>query len=157
MSRKYIRQEIVENFIYPNNTINQYDTEIVQNINDNSVSGTINSFTVVTATSIGMTLNLNFTWNKNGAEPWIRNSNLLGLISVHMLTPNQLYYKPWRIVQTQANANLNLTTQTSSTTFSITPSQMGVASFTSGTYYFEVRFIGRKSIYPVCTSLSITI
>lgn len=157
MSRKYIRQEIVENFVYPNNTIDQYDIEIIHDINDNSVSGSINTFTLVSASSTGLTFNLNYTWNKNNAEPWIRNSGLLGVLSVHMLTPNQLYYKPWRIIQTQAYSNLSLTTVTAITTFSTTPTQMGVAAFTTGVYNFEMRFIGRTSIYPICTTLNITV
>ena len=32
---------------------------------------------------------------------------------------------------------------------------MGLTSFTNGVYYFEVRFIGHTSIYPVCLSLNL--
>ena len=34
---------------------------------------------------------------------------------------------------------------------------MGVSSFTSGVYNFEVRFIGKRAIYPICYSASVVI
>jgi hypothetical protein len=34
---------------------------------------------------------------------------------------------------------------------------MGVASFATGTYYFEIRFIGGTSVYPISFTKSITI
>jgi len=155
MSRKYIKELLSYDFVYPNNTVSEYDLEIVHDINNNSVSGTVNSFSATTVTTSSITFSLNYTWNLNNAEPWIRNSNLLGLLSVHMLTPDQDYFKPWRIIQTQGYSPITATTVTSSTTFTITASQAGVASFTSGTYYFEVRFIGHRAIYPVCVSLDL--
>jgi hypothetical protein len=156
MSRKYIRQQILQDFVYPNNEVSQYDVDnIVHDINDNSVSGTVNSFSATTFNSTGLTISYNITWNLNGAEPWIRNSNVLGILSVHMLAPNQNYYKPWRIVTSLGNANISLTTLTETNSFTVTPSQMGLSTFTNGTYYFEVRFIGHRSIYPVCVNLNL--
>ena len=156
MSRKYIRQQILQDFVFPNNEVSQYDVDnVVQDINNNSVSGTVNSFSATTITTTGITFSLNYTWNLNGAEPFIRNSNAVAMLSVHMLTPSQQYYKPWRVATSRANTDVNLTTNTETFTFSVTASQMGVSSFTNGTYYFEVRFIGHRSIYPVCLSLNI--
>jgi hypothetical protein len=156
MSKKYIRQVINQNFVYPNNEVSEYDIDIIHDINNNSVSGTVNSFSATTFTTSNITINWNITWNLNGAEPWIRNSNSLGIASLHMLAPGQDYYKPWRVVSSLSNANINLTTLTTTITSVITPSQVGLTSFTSGTYYFEVRFIGHRSIYPVCVSLDLT-
>lgn len=153
MSRKYIRQQILQDFVYPNNEVSQYDVDnIVHDINDNSVTGTVNSFDIPTFTTNSITINWNVTWNLNGAEPWIRNSNLLGIASLHMLVPGQNYYRPWRIVGSLANANITLTGITTTQVSVITPSQVGLTTFPNGTYYFEVRFIGHRSIYPICLS-----
>ncbi len=158
MSRKYIRQQILQDFVYPNNETKQYDVDnIVHDINDNSVSGVINSISGISISNSSITLSINYTWNLNNAEPYINNNNLLGLVSVHMLAPGQNYYKPWRIVQSTSSSNLVLTTITQSTSFTIVPSDIGLTTFTTGTYYFEVRFIGHRSIYPVCISYNITI
>jgi hypothetical protein len=156
MSKKYIRQEILQDFVYPNNDVSQYDIDIVQDINDNSVSGVVNSFSATTFNSTGITLNYNVTWDLNGAEPWIRNSNILGIVSVHMLAPGQDYYKPWRLVSSLASNTTNLTTFTGTQIATITPSSVGLTTFTDGTYYFEVRFIGHLSVYPVCVNLDLT-
>jgi len=157
MSRKYIRQQIFQDFVYPNNEVSQYDIDnIVHDLNENGVSGVVNSISATTFNTNSLTISWNVTWNLNGAEPWIRNSNVLGIASLHMLCPNQNYYKPWRLVGSLANSNLTLTGHTTTQTSIITPSLAGVSSFTAGTYYFEVRFIGHRSIYPVCVSLNLT-
>lgn len=158
MSRKYIRQQILQDFVYPNNDVPQYDNDnIVHNINNNSVTGVINSVSGLTFSSTGLTIDINYTWNLNSAEPYINNDNLMNLVSVHMLGPTQLYYKPWRLVQTTSTSNQALTTVTSSTTFTVTPSMLGLTTFTNGVYSLEVRFIGKKSVYPLCTSINVTI
>ena len=158
MSRKYIRQQIIQDFVYPNNEVSQYDVDdIVQDINNNSVDGTVNSFSASTFNSTGLTVNYNFTWNLNSAEPWIKNSGVLSLWSVHMLAPNQDYYRPWRLVTNLSITGITSTTSTNSGTFTVTPSQLGLVSFPSGIYYFEVRFIGHRSVYPVCVNLDLTL
>ena len=156
MSKKYIRQVINQNFVYPNNEVSEYDIDIIHDINNNSVNGVVNSFSATTFTTNTLILNWNITWNLNGAEPWIRNSNILGIASLHMLAPGQDYYKPWRIVGSLANANISLTTLTQTQVSTIVPSQLGLTSFPTGTYYFEVRFIAHRSVYPVCVSLNLT-
>lgn len=157
MSRKYIREQIVENFIYPNNDQPEYGLEIVHDINNNSVSGTVNSFSATTVNSTGITFSINYTWVKNNAEPFIRNSNLLALLSVHMMVPQALSFKPWIVVQSQSTSVITGTIFIFSTTFSVVPAQFGLTTFTSGKYYFEVRFIGHRAIYPVCLQYNITI
>jgi hypothetical protein len=158
MSRKYIRKQILQDFVYPNNDVPQYDIDnIVHDINGNSVSGTVNSLSTISVSQTGLTFTLNYTWNLNSAEPYINSANLLGLVSVHVLPPSQQYYKPWRLVNTTTSSNTVLTTITQSTTFTITPSMFNLIGFTNGTYYFEVRFIGHRSVYPICTNVDITI
>ena len=158
MSRKYIRQIINQNFVYPNNEVSEYDIELVQDINNNSVSGNVTSFSATTVTSTGITFSYNSTWALNNAEPFIRNSNSLGIYSMHLIVPGQSYYKPWRLVNSRSSTGTTATTFTETgASFSITPSQMGVASFTSGTYYFEFRMIGHTSVYPICYNTTLTI
>jgi hypothetical protein len=157
MSRKFIRQIINQNFVYPNNQVSEYDIELVQDINDNSVSGLVNSFSTTTINSTGITISMNYTWNLNDAEPFIRNSNELSLISVHLMAPPQLYYKPFRTVYNKATSTITATTITETVTFTILPSQLALTSFVNGDYYFEIRFIGHTSIYPICLTLPITV
>jgi hypothetical protein len=158
MSNKYISQVNNQNFIFPNYDLAEYDVEVIQNINDNSVTGTISSFSVSgTSTTTGITLTYNYTWNKNNADIFIDNSGNLHLLSVHMLAAGQTYYKPWRCVEMVSTGTTIYTAYTGSDTIVVTPSTMGLTTFSSGTYYFEFRFIGLKSIYPVCQTLSITV
>jgi hypothetical protein len=156
MSRKYIRQLINRDFVYPNNEVSEYDVEIVQDLNSNSVSGTISAISVVSAATTGITLAHNYTWASNGAETWVRNSNSLGIFSVHAMVPNQLYYKPWRVVDTLTFSPPFLPTYSGSNIISIFPSNFGLTSFTNGTYYFEIRFIGHLSVYPICFQVTIS-
>lgn len=157
MSRKYIIQLDSSNFVFPNNTLAEYDVEIVQDINDNSVSGTVSNFTVTSTTSTGMTFTHDWTWARNNADVFISAIGNIHLLSVHMLAAGQTYYKPWRCVDIITSGTTGSSTYSGSNTVTVTPSMMGLASFTSGTYYFEIRMIGLKSIYPLCTSLSITV
>jgi hypothetical protein len=155
---KYIPQINETNFVYPNFEIAEYDVDIIHNINNNSVSGTVNSLAVSgTARTTGMTLNANITWNRNNADVFLNNSNQLSFLSVHMMGPTQQYYKPWRLVKNDTTSSVTATTVNIVSVITVTPSQLGLTSFTSGTYNFEFRFIGLKSIFPVCRSLSITV
>jgi hypothetical protein len=157
MGRKYIKQIINENFIYPNDNVAEYDVEIVQDINNNCVSGTVSNFSATTVASTGITFTYNTTWALNNAEPFIRNSNALAIYSIHCIVPGQSYYKPWRLVQSRASTSIASTTfSETSATFTIRPSQMGVTSFTNGTYYFEFRMIGHRCIFPICANLTIS-
>jgi hypothetical protein len=156
MSRKYIRQIINRDFVYPNNKVSEYDVELVQDLNENSVSGTVTNFTATTVTTTGITFSHNYTWASNGAETWIRNSNVLGILSVHAMVPNQLYYKPWRVVDTLTFSPPFLSTYSGTNFISIFPSNFGLTTFVNGTYYFEIRFIGHLSVYPICVQYTIS-
>jgi len=51
MSRKYIKQIINQDFVYPNNEVSEYDIELVQDFNSNIVSGTVTNFSATTVTT----------------------------------------------------------------------------------------------------------
>jgi len=155
---KYIPQLNETNFVFPNYELSEYDVDIIHNINDNSVSGTVTNFVVSgTARTTGITFTHDYTWSKNGAEPFISTSGQIHLLSVHMIAGGQTYYKPWRCVDIVTNGTTGSTTYSGSNTVTVTPSMMGLTTFSSGTYYFEIRMIGLKSIYPICQTLSITV
>ena len=157
MSYKYIPQLNETNFVYPNYEISEYDVDILHSINNNSVSGTVTNFSATTIASTGITLNHSYTWSKNGAEVFVTSAGLLNLLSVHMIAAGQTYYKPWRLVDLVTSVSTGISTASGSNTITVTPSMMGLTTFVTGTYYFEFRFIGLKSIYPVCQTLSITV
>ena len=158
MSRKYIGQINKNNFVYPNNTLAEYDVDIVHDINNNSVSGTTSGFSALYNSGTGnIGISFTYIWNKNGADPFIDESDLLHVLSVHMSEPSKEYYKPWRMVSGVTTATITATTKTDTFTFIVTPSMMGVNSFTSGVYNFEIRFIGKRAIYPLCYTTSIMI
>jgi hypothetical protein len=155
--RQYVKQLNDTNFVYPNNTIAEYDVDIVHQINNNTVTGTSNSFATTSVSSSSISFSLNYTWTKNSADVFILGNGELSLLSVHMMGATQQYYKPWRMVHNVSNVNTSLTGTTATTTFTVTPSQLGLASFTTGTYFFDIRFVGKRAVYPICTSLNITV
>lgn len=155
---KYIPQLNNENFVYPNYDLAEYDVDIIQDINEYSVSGTVTNFIVSgTARTTGITFTHNWTWAKNSAQTFISSSGQIHLLSVHMIAGGQTYFKPWRCVDIVTSGTTTSTTYSGSNTVTVTPSMMGLTTFSSGTYYFEIRMIGLKSIYPICQTLSITV
>jgi hypothetical protein len=156
MSRKYIKQVDNDNFVYPNNNLAEYDIEIIHDINNNSVTGSVINFSATTVTSSSITFSFGYTWTKNGAEPFILNNGHLSLLSVHCFVNGQQYYKPWNLVYEINTSDPNATSVTGIETFTITPGQFGLSSFTDGMYYFEFRFVGHRAVYPVCASLNVT-
>jgi hypothetical protein len=158
MSKKYIAQVNSTNFVYPNNTLVEYDVDIIHDINNNSVSGTTSGFSAAYNSGTGnIGVSFTYIWNKNGADPYIDESNLLHVLSVHMTEPSKEYYKPWRMVSGVTTSTITATTKTDTFTFIVTPSMMGVNSFSNGVYNFEIRFIGKRAIYPLCYSTSIVL
>ena len=155
MGRKFIKQIINQDFVYPNADVSEYDVEIVHDLNNNSVSGTVTNFTGTTFNATGVTFSFNYTWALNSAEPFVNDFNNLNFMSVHCMGPTQQYYKPWRLV---AVPTLNYTGQTSTSgtlTFTVTPSQLGVSSLTNGTYSFEIRMIGHRAIFPISVEYAV--
>lgn len=157
MIRKYIKQIDSNNFFYPNYEKAEYDVEIVHNINNNCVSGDVTNFSAVTISSSSLTFSIDSTWNLNGAEPFINDANDVVIYSIHMLAPSQVYFKPWRMIESRVVTGATGTTTFSETgkTFTVTSTQAGVSGFTNGTYYFEVRFIGHDCVYTECFNYEI--
>jgi hypothetical protein len=153
---KYISQVNNTNFVYPNYELAEYDVEIIHNINTNTVSGILTGLTTTSIASTGITFNWGGIWYKNGADVFVRSTGVATISTLHLMVQGQTYYSPWRIVDSNS-ASVSSTTVGFNRSFTITPSQMGVTSFTTGTYYFEVRFVGGKSVYPICQTLSITV
>lgn len=154
MSRKYISQQNVDNFIYPNNVLKQYGVEIIHNINNNSVSGTVTNFTGTSISVSAITMSFDYTWSLNGAEPFVDDAGDYNILSVHMMAPSGLYFKPWR--QVYGKYASPTSSNSGSVSVTLTPSQLGLNFFTDGTYYFEIRMIGKKSVQPICESLVVT-
>ena len=157
MSNKYISQINKQNFVYPNNDIAEYDVDIIHDINNNSVSGTVTNFTATTVTTTGITYSLSYSWAKNNAEVFERIDGKTSIWSLHLMAADQNYYKPWRLINEASIESFTGSTSTATITGqTITPSQLGLTSFTNGTYQFEMRFIGHRSVYPVCFSYNVT-
>jgi len=154
MGRKYIKQRTSTNFVYPNNSLEEYDIEIVHDINNNSVSGTTTSITASSVSSSGITFSFDYTWSQNSAEPFVFTGTSYSFLSVHMMEPNTIYYKPWRLVS--AVTGVAASTKSGTVSFTVTPSQMGVSLFTNGVYSFEIRMIGKRAIFPICQSVTIS-
>jgi hypothetical protein len=154
--RKFIKQINSYNFVYPNNTIAEYGDEIIHDLKENSVSGTVTNFTGTSISSTGLTFSFNYTWALNGAEPWINEAAELYLFSVHMMEPSKVYFKPWRLIDEKYLITTGSTTSSGSYTFSVTPGQMGISAFSNGDYYFEIRMIGHRAIQPLCQTYTIS-
>lgn len=154
MSRKYIKQQVLQNFVYPNQDLYQYDfDDMVHDINNNSVSGTVTNFNATITTS-QVSVSFDYTWSKNGAETFINDAGQLVLFSVHMMAPNTVYYKPWRMVHFQTTGTTGSTTSSGSVSFTVSATDFQVASFQNGDYNFEVRFVGHRAIYALCVNSS---
>ena len=159
MSKKYIKQVNDDNFVFPNNTLAEYDVNIIHDLKDNSVNGVITGFSPLTFSGSPANIGISFTyqWSLNGAEPFISNDGKLNVLSVHMQSPDKKYYKPWICVGQVQDNNVNLTYKTDTFLVWVTPQMMGQASFTTGTYYIEIRFIGHRAIFPVSVTAPLVI
>jgi hypothetical protein len=140
----------------------EYDVDIIHDINDNTVSGTVNSFSLVSASSTTLSVNFGYSWFRNNADVFkgsgTFNNNRTDLLSIHMMAPSQQYYKPWRLVNYFASATTTIpdTVTVGDINFNITASLMGLTSFTNGVYNFEFRFIGLKQIFTVVRTLTVS-
>ena len=163
MSRKYVGQVNNQNFVYPNYEMTEYDVEIVHDINNNCITGTVTNFSATTISSTGITFTYDGTYNFNGSEPF-KGALLTPLIevpylSVHCQVPNQTYMNTWRLVDIRSTSytppTLPTTGSWSTDSFILAPSYFGLTSFSSGTYFFEFRFIAEKCLYKICTSVTV--
>jgi hypothetical protein len=157
MSRKYVKQINNLDFVYPNNFTAEYDLEIIHDINDNCVSGNVTVFSATTVSSTGITFNIQGNWSLNSAQPYIDiDGGFLSVASIHMMGPSQSYYRPWRLVENIVSTGLTNTYVSFNQNFTVLPSDLGVTGFTYGTYYSEIRMIGKKCVYPICFPLDIS-
>jgi hypothetical protein len=156
MGRKYIKQIDNQNFVYPNYDLTEYDTDIIHDINENSVSGTVVSLSATTVSYSALTFSLSYTWSKNNAEIFLRESGNVSIYTVHMMAAGQEYFKPWRTIYSTSSASTGSTSFSGTGSIPVVPSDFGLSQFTNGTYYFEVRFIGKRSVYPVCQNIVIS-
>jgi hypothetical protein len=156
MSRKYIGQVDNQNFVFPNNSVPEYDVNIIHDINDNCVSGSVINFS---GTTVGdnMVISFDYIWDLNGATPYVRNSSSVAVLSVHAMAPNEVYYKPYKTVGRFVFTDIPITRIESGVTpgfnrlsFTITPASLGISSVDDGVYYFEIRFLGERCVFPVC-------
>lgn len=154
MGRKYIKQRTSRNFVYPNNSLEEYDVEIVHDINNNSVSGTTTAVNISSVSSSGITFSFDYTWEQNSAEPFIFTGTSYSFLSVHMMEPSTIYYKPWRLVHSVSGPAA--TTKAGPIVFTVTPEQMGISSFSNGVYSFEIRMIGKRAIFPICQNVTVS-
>jgi hypothetical protein len=163
MGRKYIGQVNNQNFVYPNYDMTEYDVEIVHDINNNCITGTVTSFSATTISSSSISFTYNGSYNFNGAEPFkgalVTPITIIPYLSVHCQVPGQTYMNTWRVVDSR-NYSVSTPPTTGSWTgdsFTITPATFGLSSFTTGTYFFEFRFIAEKCLYKICTTLNVTV
>lgn len=156
MSKKYIKQTDSTNFIYPNNTVAEYDVEIIHNINSNPPIGTVTSITITGATSTGMTLNWSGSWDLNGAEPFVQDNGNVTTVSIHGMGPTQQYFKPFRLLEEYTTTTGTTTVTYTNQTIALTPAQFGLSTFTNGTYNFEFRVVSKLAVLPVCGSVVVS-
>ena len=156
MSKKYIAQNNVSNFVYPNNKLAEYDVEIIHELKENSVSGITSGFSILYDIGTG-NINLSFTyqWYLNNAEPFINYNGKLNILSVHLMTNEKQYYKPWNCIGLIQRDDTSLTYVTDTQNFTITPAMMGQTSFLTGKYYAEIRMIGHRAIYPINYNINV--
>jgi hypothetical protein len=150
MSKKYIAQINNTNFVYPNYKLAEYDVEIIHELKENSVSGITSGFSILYNSGTGnLQLSFTYQWYLNSAEPFISNDGKLNILSVHMMTNDKKYFKPWICVGLIQDNNPSLSYKTDTQNFVITPAMVGQASFTDGTYFVEIRMMGHRAIFPL--------
>jgi hypothetical protein len=158
MSKKYIPQTPNNDFVYPNNDRVEYDVTIVHDINDNCPTGTISGVTITNnaITPANIDISYYYMWQLNGATPFKRQSGNISILSVHMMLPNQDYFKPWRMVDSISNSSPTTTEQYGTRNATdISPSDFGVSSFPNGDYKFEFRLIGEECVEVICAEASL--
>ena len=158
MSKKYIQEYQNNNFVYPNNDPWEYGVDIIHDINNNSVSGTVSNFVCTRSGTTGLTISFNWTWASNGAELFIGPTDYVHLMSVHMMTNQQTFFKPWRLIEQYRDTTPGdrPTTWSAATgNINLTPALVQQTTFTAGTYYFEIRMIGKREVFPICVTISV--
>jgi hypothetical protein len=144
MGQKYISQLDSQNFMYPNNTQPEYDVKIIHDLIEGSPTGTISGLTL-NQVGNNLVFNTNYTWNINGAEPFIDNNGKLNLINVYLQTPDKTYMAPWINVYVLQTTNTGTTSTGGTMNFTVTPQMVGQSYFSSGSYSINFQFISRRA------------
>ena len=115
-------------------------------------------FTISSVSYSAMTISFNYAYQLNGAEPFIDGDGNQVIFTVHMMGPTQQYFKPFRMVGQKYDTPVvnGGTAYTSFSMGTVTPSQLGLDVFTNGVYYFEVRFVGKRAVFPVCVNYTVS-
>ena len=155
MSKKYIKQIDNPNFLYPNNYLAEYDVTIIHDLNENSVSGIVTGFTTsLSADKKSLTISYDYEWIRNSAEVYVMSDGSIALTSFH-LSQGTSFYKPtqllWFTNVTGATPN-NYYESVSVTETYDSPDQI----WTEGDYYYEIRFIGHRAIFPIQGKFTLT-
>lgn len=156
MSKKYIKQVDSQNFVYPNYGIKEYDTEIIHDINNNSVSGTISNFSATTVSYSSITFSFDYTWASNGAETFINQAGNLVLLSVNMMTPDLTFFSPFRMLHFVSTSSTGTTLTSGTTTFTVYPSDFEQSLFDNGIYNFEIKMVGHRAVLPIYQNYTIS-
>ena len=132
MANKYIAQVENKNFVFPNNDLFEYDVDIIHDINNNSVTGSVSNF-VVNITGPTMTIDFDYHWALNGAERQLLSGGDISIMSLHIMFPDKQYFKPWLCIDNISDENNEITSKTGHQQTIYT--QAG--GFPQGTYVFE--------------------
>jgi len=156
MSKKYIGQIDNSNFVFPNYKLAEYDIDIIHELKENSVSGTTSGFDM-SYSSGNINISFTYQWYLNNAEPFISNDGKLNILSLHIMTNDKKYFKPWICVGLIQDNNTALSYKTDTQNFVVTPQMLGQVSFTSGTYFAEIRMMGHRAVFPLNYSDTVVI
>ena len=152
MSKKYIAQVQSNNFVYPNNELFEYDQEILHNLNNNMVSGNVTNFVAfISNDKKSLVITFDYQWLSNGAEPMILPNGELSVMSLHLMTPDKQYYKPWMLIDNVTYENTEATGVTGNVSYSYSNGNI----LPEGLYVFEFRFIGHRCILPITANVTL--
>ena len=155
MSKRYIPQTPNNDFVYPNNDRFEYDEEIVHEINNNVVSGSITNLALSRSGSL-LRLQYTIVYDRNGSEPFVSVNYFQQFVSVHVLAPNQDYFKPWRMIDSRSQylgpGQSYTYTDNYSQSISVNrdASWVGLSEWPEGEYVFEFRIHGLKQNLIIC-------
>lgn len=148
MSKKFLKQIIRDDFIYPNEKRSQYDNEIYHDINNNEPTGTIDSFDNIIVTPSVLSFEVYWTYERNNTELFQTiTGGTYNIVSFHLLSPTQQdYYKPFRLIGTESTTDTSSQVITGMTSFSLTPSDVGLTEFVEDHMILEARFLGKRTV-----------
>ena len=148
MKQKYISQIDSPNFMYPNHTQAEYDVNIIHDLIEGYPIGTISGITISNSGS-NMIISADYTWELNGAEPFINNNGLLNLISVNLQSPDRQFFNNWIPVYVLNTPTTGTTSTGGTMTFTVSPDMIGQTSFATGNYNLMFNLISRRTITPI--------